>query len=102
MGVVMGRSGVSVADNSVGVPAWPSPQATVPARRISRYSQKATFTDIPHIRLRVSKEPVILHDGDSSGIHESRQVSYRDHKTISRCRELASARQREAAFRKSV
>ena len=46
------------------------------------------------IRLRVSKEPAILHDGDGSGIHERRQLSHRAHKTISRCLELASARQR--------
>ena len=52
------------------------------------------FTDIPHIRLRVSKEPAILRDGDGRGIHERRQLSRRAHKTISRCRELASARQR--------
>ena len=50
--------------------------------------------DIPHIRLRVFKEPAILHDGDDSGIHERRQLSHRAHKTISRCRELACARQR--------
>ena len=50
--------------------------------------------DIPHIRLRVSKEPAILHDGNGRGIHERRQLSHRAHKTISRCRELASARQR--------
>ena len=52
------------------------------------------LSDIPHIRLRVSKEPAILHDGDGSGIRERRQLSHRAHKTISRCRELASARQR--------
>ena len=52
------------------------------------------LTDISHIRLRVSKEPAILHDGDGRGIHERRQLSHRAHKTISRCRELASARQR--------
>ena len=51
-------------------------------------------TDILHIRLRVSKEPAILHDGYGRGIHERRQLSHRAHKTISRCRELASARQR--------
>ena len=51
-------------------------------------------SDIPHIRLRVSKEPAILHDGDGRGIRERRQLSHRAHKTISRCRELASARQR--------
>ena len=55
---------------------------------------RTSFTDIPHIRLRVSKEPAILHDGYGSGIHERRQLSHRAHKTISRCRELASARQR--------
>ena len=43
---------------------------------------------------RVSKEPTILHDSDGSGIHERNQLSHRAHKTISRCRELASARQR--------
>ena len=32
------------------------------------------FTDIPHIRLWVSKEPAILDDGDGSGIHERRQL----------------------------
>ena len=53
------------------------------------------ITDIPHIRLRVSKEPAILRDGDGRGIHERRQLSHRAHKTISRCRELASARQRK-------
>ena len=52
------------------------------------------WSDIPHIRLRVSKGPAILHDGDGRGIHERRQLSHRAHKTISRCRELASARQR--------
>ena len=52
------------------------------------------YADISHIRLRVSKEPAILHDGDGRGIHERRQLSHRAHKTISRCRELASARQR--------
>ena len=52
------------------------------------------IADIPHIRLRVSKEPTILHDGDGSGIHERNQLSHRAHKTISRCRELASAMQR--------
>ena len=31
------------------------------------------LADIPHIRLRVSKEPAILHDGDGRGIHERRQ-----------------------------
>ena len=45
-------------------------------------------------RLRVSKGLAILHDGDGRGIHERRQLSHRAHKTISRCRELASARQR--------
>ena len=29
------------------------------------------IADIPHIRLRVSKEPTILHDGDGSGIFAS-------------------------------
>ena len=52
------------------------------------------LADIPHIRLRVSKEPAILRDGDGRGIHERRQLSRRAHKPISRCRELASARQR--------
>ena len=28
------------------------------------------LTDIPHISLRVSKEPAILHDGYGRGIHE--------------------------------
>ena len=31
--------------------------------------------DIPHIRLRVSKEPAILDRGDCKGIHERRQLS---------------------------
>ena len=62
-------------------------------RNLSQYPGDI-ITDIPHIRLRVSKEPAILHDGDGRGIHERRQLSHRAHKTISRCRELASARQR--------
>ena len=57
------------------------------------------YSDIPHIRLRVSKEPAILHDGDGRGIHERRQLSHRAHKTISRCRELASARRRQLSAR---
>ena len=40
------------------------------------------------------KNPPSCHDGDGSGIHERNQLSHRAHKTISRCRELASARQR--------
>ena len=57
-------------------------------------AEQVLSADIPHIRLRVFKEPAILHDGDDSGIHERRQLSHRAHKTISRCRELACARQR--------
>ena len=59
-----------------------------------RWTLGHVITDIPHIRLRVSKEPAILQDGDGRGLHERRQLSHRAHKTISRCRELASARQR--------
>ena len=59
-----------------------------------RKSFSTALADIPHISLRVSKGPAILHDGDGRGIHERRQLSHRAHKTISRCRELASARQR--------
>ena len=71
--------GVEIEGDPLGAPA---------------YHPRALLTDIPHIRLRVSKEPAILHDGDGRGIHERRQLSHRAHKTISRCRELASARQR--------
>ena len=65
-------------------------------RDVSAIRRQSVFglADIPHIRLRVSKEPAILHDGYGRGIHERRQLSHRAHKTISRCRELASARQR--------
>ena len=62
------------------------------ALRYGTRGYRATvLTDIPHIRLRGSKEPAILHNGDGRGIHERRQLSRRAHKTISRCRELASA-----------
>ncbi len=67
---------------------------TIPPRRRKPTLREGLRTDIPHIRLRVSKEPAILHDGYGRGIHERRQLSHRAHKTISRCRELASARQR--------
>ena len=61
---------------------------------VDNWPPSEASADIPHIRLRVSKEPAILHDGDGRGIPERRQLSHRAHKTISRCRELASARQR--------
>ena len=67
---------------------------TITPRRRKPTLRERLRTDIPHIRLRVSKEPAILHDGYCRGIHERRQLSHRAHKTISRCRELASARQR--------
>ena len=67
---------------------------TITPRRRKPTLREGLRTDIPHIRLRVSKEPSILHDGYGRGIHERRQLSHRAHKTISRCRELASARQR--------
>ena len=45
-------------------------------RNLSQYPGDI-ITDIPHIRLRVSKEPAILHDGDGRGIHERLQLSHR-------------------------
>ena len=67
---------------------------TITPRRRKPTLREGLRTDIPHIRLRVSKEPATLHDGYGRGIHERRQLSHRAHKTISRCRELVSARQR--------
>ena len=75
---------------------WEKPPPDISWREVAAVAvdSKDNVSDIPHIRLRVSKEPAILRDGDGRGIHERRQLSRRAHKTISRCRELASARQR--------
>ena len=53
--------------------------------------QRVACLSFAHVEARNS---ITVYDGDGSGIHERRQLSHRAHKTISPCRELASARHR--------
>ena len=76
---------------SVEQPTWVS---TGLWPRRSGIRRKMVLADISHIKLPGPRQGTMLDESHRSISHERRQPSHQAHKTISRRRELAAARQR--------